>query len=117
MDHVALISGRQMHAKSGAQAHKGKQASGPSAVKTHEQRQAAEQMRQYRDPDRDIGRGYVNTGEILRRAARITQLDDAISDEQARHKQSRGRQQKGFAVHALAPLRILVMRSDKIEPS
>jgi hypothetical protein len=38
MDHVILISGRQMHAKSGAQADKGKQRSGPSAVKTREQR-------------------------------------------------------------------------------
>jgi hypothetical protein len=38
MDHVVLISGRQMHAKSGTQADKGKQRSGPSAVKTREQR-------------------------------------------------------------------------------
>jgi hypothetical protein len=57
MDHVALISGRQMRAKSGAQADKGKQSSGPSTVEPGEQRQAAEQMDRYRDPDRDIGCG------------------------------------------------------------
>ena len=57
MDHVVLISGRQMHAKRSAEADKGKQSSGPSAVKTREQRQAAEQMHQYRDPNRDTGQG------------------------------------------------------------
>jgi hypothetical protein len=59
-------------------------------------------MYQYRNPDGDIGRGYVNTGEILCRAARIAQLDDAILHEQARHQQSCERQQKGFAVHSVA---------------
>src|SRR5271168_2840603 len=63
MDHVVLISGRQMHPKSGAQADKGQQSSGPSAIETREQREAAEQMDRDRDPDRDIGRGYVNAGE------------------------------------------------------
>src|SRR6202040_4329583 len=98
-----------MHAKSSAEADQGKQSSGPSGVETRKQRQAAEQMHQYRDPDRDIGRRYVNTGEILRRAAWIAQLHDAIPHEQARHQQSCERQQKGFAVHSAAPFRIWAM--------
>src|SRR5271167_5214044 len=95
-----------MHPKSGAQADKGKQISGTTAVKTREQRQAAEQMDRYRDPDCDKGRGYVNAGEILRGAARIAQLDDAVPDEQARHQQSREGRQEGCAAHAMAPFRI-----------
>ena len=35
-----------------------------------------------------LGTGHVNTGEILRGAARIAQLDDAYPNEQARHQQS-----------------------------
>src|SRR5580704_13826746 len=62
-------------------------------------------MDRYRDPDRNIGRGYVNTGEISRRAARIAQLDDAVPDEQAGHQQSCEEQQKGFA-HSAPPFRI-----------
>src|SRR5271163_1020390 len=38
IDHVGLISRRQMHAKSGAEAKKGQQSSSPSAVETREQR-------------------------------------------------------------------------------
>src|SRR5215472_5488145 len=106
MDNVVLISGWQMHAKSGAQADKGKQRGGPSAVKTREQRQAAKQMDRYRDPDRDIRRRHVNAGEISRRAAWIAQLDDAVPDEQAGHQQSCEEQQKGFAAHLAAPFRI-----------
>src|SRR5215470_9944118 len=106
MDHVVLISGRQVHAKSGAQADKGKQRSGPSAVETREKRKAAKQVDRYRDPDRDIGRGYVNAGEISRRATWIAQLDDAVPDEQAGHQQSCEEQQKGFAAHLTAPFRI-----------
>src|ERR1700730_10880103 len=109
MDHVVLIAGWQMHAKSSAEADKDKQSSGPSAVETREQRQAAEQMHRYRDPDGDIGRGYVDTGEILRCAGRIAQLDDTVPDEQARHQQSCERQQKDFAPHSAAPFRIWAM--------
>src|SRR6516225_1908913 len=81
VDHVVLISGRQMHAKSSAKADQGKQSGGPSAVETREQRQAAEQMHRYRDPDGDARGGYMNTGEVLRRAAWIAQHNDAIPDE------------------------------------
>src|SRR6516164_5326117 len=95
-----------MHAEGSAEADKDKQCRGPSGVETCKQRQAAEQMHQYRDPDGDIGGGHVNAGEILRRATRIAQLDNAIPDEQARHQQSCERQQKSFAAHALAPFRI-----------
>src|SRR5215471_19896027 len=45
VDHVVLISGRQMHAKGSAEADKDKHSSGPSGVETCKQRQAAEQMR------------------------------------------------------------------------
>jgi hypothetical protein len=44
-----------MHAKSSAKADKGKQSSGPSALENREQRQAAEQVHQYRDPDGESG--------------------------------------------------------------
>ena len=44
VDHVALISGRQMHAKSSAEADKDKQCRGPSGIETCKQRQAAEQI-------------------------------------------------------------------------
>jgi hypothetical protein len=44
IDHIGLISGRQMHAKSSAEADKSKQSSGPSGVETCKQRQAAEQI-------------------------------------------------------------------------
>ena len=44
MDHIVWISGRQVHAKGGAQADEGQQSSGPTAVETRQQRQAAEQM-------------------------------------------------------------------------
>src|SRR5215469_4400155 len=98
-----------MHTEGSAEADKDKQGSGPSGVETCKQCQAAEQMHQYRDPDGDIGRRYVNAGEILRRAARIAQLDNAIPHEQARHQQSRERQQKGFACHSVAPFRIWAM--------
>src|SRR5262249_32334446 len=73
MDHVVLISSRQMHAKGSAKANQGKQSGGPSAAETREQRQTAEQMDWYRDPDRDIRRRYVNAREILDRTARIAQ--------------------------------------------
>src|SRR6516162_10432099 len=109
VDHVVRISGRQMHAKGSAEADKDQQGSGPSRVETREQCQTAEEMHQYRDPDGDIGRRYVNAGEILRRAARITQLDNAIPHEKARHQQSCERQQKGFASHSAAPFRIWAM--------
>ena len=42
MDHVVLISDRQMHAKGSAEAHQGEQSSGPSAVEPREKRQTAE---------------------------------------------------------------------------
>src|SRR6516162_9967760 len=106
VDHVVRISGRQMHAKGSAEADKDQQGSGPSSVETREQRQAAEQMQQYRGPDRNIGCRHVNAGEILRRVARIAQHDDAIPDEQARHQQSGEGQQKSSAVHSTAPFRI-----------
>src|SRR6516165_3804500 len=73
--HVVLISGRQMHAKSSAKADQGKQSSGPPAVETDEQ------MHRHRDPDGDAWGGYMNTGEVLRRAAWIAQHNDAIPDE------------------------------------
>src|SRR5215813_11027313 len=79
--HVVLISGRQMHAKSSAKADQGKQSSGPSAVETRQQGQAAEQMHRYRDPDGDARGGYMNTGEILRRAAWIAKHYDGVPDE------------------------------------
>jgi hypothetical protein len=41
MDHVVLISGRQMHTEGRAEANEGEQASRPSAVKTDEQGQTA----------------------------------------------------------------------------
>src|SRR5262249_13374801 len=63
-------------------------------------------MNRYRDPDRNKGLGYMNAGEILRGAARIAQLDDAVPDEQARHQQSRERWQEGCPAHAMAPFRI-----------
>ena len=44
MDHIVWISGRQMHAKGGAQADEGQQSSGPTAIKARQQRQAAKQM-------------------------------------------------------------------------
>ena len=44
VDHIVWISGRQVHAKGGAQADEGQQSSGPTAVETRQQRQAAEQM-------------------------------------------------------------------------
>src|SRR5713101_3716541 len=44
MDHIVWISGRQMHAKGGAQADEGQQRSGPTAVETRQQRQAPDQM-------------------------------------------------------------------------
>ena len=77
-----------MHAKGSAEADKDQQGSGPSRVETREQCQTAEEMHQYRDPDGDIGRRYVNAGEILRRSVWIAQHDDAVPDEQARHQQS-----------------------------
>ena len=77
-----------MHAKGSAEADKDKHSSGPSGVETCKQRQAAEQMHPYSRPDRNIGRRYVNAGEILRRSVWIAQHDDAVPDEQARHHQS-----------------------------
>jgi hypothetical protein len=44
MYHIALISRRQIHAKSSAEADKSKQSRGPSGVETHKQRPATEQM-------------------------------------------------------------------------
>jgi hypothetical protein len=86
---TAIVKARFLrNAKGSANADKGEQGSGPSAVETREERQPAEQMDRYREPDRDIGRGHVNAGEILRRTARIEQLADAVLDEQARHQQS-----------------------------
>ena len=86
MDHIVLISDRQMNAKSGAEADKGKQSSGPTGVETHKERQAAEKMDGHRDPDRHVGNRYVHAREILRCAARIAQLEDAVPDEKARHQ-------------------------------
>ena len=44
VDHVALISGRQMHAKSSNKADEGEQSGRPSGVEAHQQGQAAEQV-------------------------------------------------------------------------
>jgi hypothetical protein len=94
-----------MHAKGGAQADEGQQSSGPTAVETRQQRQAPDQMGRYRDPHHDTGRGHVHGGKKFRGADRITQLEDAVPHEQARHQQSGQRRQKDFAAHELAPFK------------
>jgi hypothetical protein len=106
MDHVVLISRRQMHATSSAQADKGEQSGRPSGIESHQQGQAAEQVDWYRGPDRNIGCRHVNAGEILRCAAWIAQHDDAVPDEQARHQQSCEGQQEGFTAHSAAPFKM-----------
>src|SRR5882757_5147037 len=53
-------------------------------------------MENDRNPHRRIGNWYVDVRKILCRPARITQLEDAVPDEQARHQQACKRRQVGF---------------------